>query len=134
VGTIVVLAAGGLGIGLAYGVVVGDAGQIPRMVGAALATVPAVLVLVGIAVALFGIVPRAAVAAWAGLVVAVVVSFLGELLQLPQWSRQVSPLHHVPAVPAEDLRILPLAVLAGVAAVLVVAGLHGFRTRDLRTE
>lgn len=133
-GTVVVMAAGGLGIGLAYGYVVDDAGQIPRMLGAAVVTLPAVFALVGVAVALFGLVPRAALAAWAALAVTVVVDMLGELLRLPAWTRQVSPLHHVPAVPAEELRLVPLAILLAVAAVLVLIGMGGFRSRDLRTE
>ena len=132
VGTTIVLAGGGLGIGLSYAVVVSDAGQIPRMVGAALVTAPAVLVLVGVTIALFGLVPRHALFAWAGLAVAVAVDLFGELLQLPEWSRRISPLQHVPALPAEDLRILPLAILLLLAAALVAVGMRGFRSRDLR--
>ncbi|MPY95075.1 MAG: hypothetical protein GEV08_19055 [Acidimicrobiia bacterium] len=132
-GTVVTIAAAGLGVGVAYAVATGDAGQVPRMLGAALATVPAVLVLVGVAVALFGMVPQAAPAAWAGLAVAAVIGLLGEVLRLPEWVRLVSPLEHVPAVPAEDLALVPLVLLTLVAAGLFAAGLSAFRARDLHT-
>ncbi len=132
-GTVVVVAAGGLGAGLSFAVVSNDAGQVARMVGASLVTVPAVLVLVGVAAALFGLVPRIAVVAWAALAAAVLVDLFGGLLQLPDWSRAISPLHHVPALPAAPLRLLPLVVLLVIATGAVGAGLVAFRERDLRT-
>lgn len=132
VGTVLVVAAGGVGVGASYAVVSGDAGQVLRLTGAALATVPAVLVLAGVAVALFGSSLRLALVAWAGLGVVVLVELFGELLRLPSWSRMVSPLHHVPGLPAEDLRAVPLLALTGIAAALTAVGLSRFRSRDLQ--
>jgi ABC-2 type transport system permease protein len=132
VGTVLVVAAGGLGVGASYAVVSGDAGQVLRLTGAALATVPAVLVLAGVAVALFGASLRLAVVAWAGLGVIVLIELFGELLRLPSWSQAVSPLHHVPALPAEDLRALPLLALTALAVALTAVGLTRFRARDLQ--
>ncbi|MBK5223990.1 MAG: ABC transporter permease [Acidimicrobiia bacterium] len=133
VGTVLVVAAAGLGVGAAHAVTTGDAAQVPRLAGAALATVPGVLVLSAIAVLLFGWLPRAALATWAALGVAVVVGILGELLRLPDWSRSLSPFHHVPALPAEDVAWLPLALLLALAGAIAAAGLVGFSRRDLRT-
>jgi ABC-2 type transport system permease protein len=133
-GTIVTMSAAGLGIGISYAAITNDAEQIPRLLGSALVTVPAILVLLGVAVAVFGTFPSAARAAWAALAVAVGVGFFGELIQLPQWTRQISPFEHVPALPAEDLTLLPLVVLALIAAASVAIGLASFRARDLRTE
>jgi ABC-2 type transport system permease protein len=57
------LAAAGLAAGLAYGSSTGDVGrQLPRVLGGALVQLPAVWVLAGIAVALFGLLPRLVVA------------------------------------------------------------------------
>jgi ABC-2 type transport system permease protein len=134
VGTVATMAAAGLGVGVSYAVVSADAAQVPRLLGAAMVTVPAILVLAGAAVALFGLVPRAAMAAWALLALAAVVGYLGELLRLPEWVRQASPLEHVPALPAESLAAGPLVALTAVAAALVALGVVGFRRRDLRTE
>jgi ABC-2 type transport system permease protein len=131
-GTVATMAAAGLGVGISYAVVSGDAAQVPRMVGAALVTVPAVLVLAAVAAALFGLAPRAAPAAWGVLAIAAVIGYFGELLRLPQWMRAVSPLEHVPGVPAEDLAVAPLVALTAVAAGLAAVGLWGFRARDLQ--
>lgn len=132
VGTVLVVAAGGVGVGASHAVVSGDAGQVLRLTGAALATVPAVLVLAGVAVALFGSSLRLALVAWAGLGVVVLVELFGELLRLPSWSRMISPLQHVPALPAEDLRAVPLLVLTAIAVALTAVGLARFRSRDLQ--
>jgi ABC-2 type transport system permease protein len=132
-GTTVVLAAGGLGTGVAHALATGDAGQATRVLGAALAYVPAVWVVVGLATALFGLVPRAVLAAWAVLAVVVVVAVFGELFDLPRWLRDLSPFSHVPDVPAAALTALPVVVLLVVAGALVAAGVAGFRRRDLTT-
>lgn len=132
VGTVLVVAAGGVGVGSSYAVVSGDAGQVLRLTGAALATVPAVLVLAGAAVALFGASLRLALVAWVGLGVVVLVELFGEVLRLPSWSRMISPLQHVPGLPAEDLRAVPLLALTALAVALTAAGLARFRARDLQ--
>lgn len=131
VGAVLVTTAGGLGVGLSYAAVSTDASQITRMTGAALATLPAVLVLGAIAVALFGTSLRWALVAWAGLAVTVVVEFFGELLGLSDTVRSVSPLQYVPAVPAESFDAVPFLALTAVAAVLVVIGIRSLRSRDL---
>lgn len=132
VGTVVVVGAGGLGVGVAFAIVTDDPGQVVRLTAASLAAVPAVLLLGALAVALFGSSPRFALAAWAGLAVAVLVELFGEVLRLPDWTRMVSPVHHVPGLPAEGVEVLPLVVLSALAIGLVAFGMNGFRTRDVR--
>lgn len=131
VGTTLIVLAGGLGIGVGYALAIGDTQQVLRMLGASLVTVPGVLVLAGVAVALFGFVPRVALAAWAALAAVFVVAFFGEVLRLPPWVRAVSPFDHLPAVPAEDLRWAPVVTLLAVATALTGAGLWGLRRRDV---
>lgn len=131
VGTVLVVLAGGLGFGLAAATVTSDSGQVTRLLGAALVTVPAVLVLVGVAVALFGLAPAWTPGAWMALGVVAVIGYLGEVLRLPHAVRQVSPMEHLPAVPAVDLEILPIALLLAVAVGLVALGVWGFRRRDV---
>jgi ABC-2 type transport system permease protein len=131
VGTVAIVLAGGLGTGAAYAGVVGDASQVPRLAGAALSTVPAAMVLMGVTVALFGLIPRAALVAWGVLAGVAVIVFFGELLRLPFWVRDLSPFTHIPAAPAEPVRWEPLLALTAVAVALVVVGLWGLRRRDI---
>jgi ABC-2 type transport system permease protein len=130
-GSVVTLAAGGLGLGLAYGLTVGDLGEVPPKLAQALVYLPAVGVLIGLAVALFGWVPRAAPVTWVLLVACFVIGFFGELLDLPAWLMGISPFEHTPLVPAEELSVVPLLGLTTIAVALAATGLWGFRSRDL---
>jgi ABC-2 type transport system permease protein len=130
-GSTLVVVLGGCGLGLAYGLIIGDLGQVPRLAAASLVQVPAVWVLIGSSFALVGLAPRASAAAWGSVFVCFVVGFLGEVLRLPRWLRDVSPFEHAPLVPAEHLSVMPLVVTALVAAALLAAGAVGLRRRDI---
>jgi ABC-2 type transport system permease protein len=132
-GTAVVLAAAGIGAGLGYGLRAGDPGtQVPRLLGAALAQLPAALVVAAVAVALFGLVPRWAVAGgWTALALATLAALLGPALRLPQWLADLSPFSHVPRLPGTPASAPPLIWLSAVALGLAAAGLAGLRRRDL---
>ncbi|MEV4753513.1 ABC transporter permease [Micromonospora sp. NPDC049559] len=131
-GPAVVLAVGGAATALSYGAAAGDTwGQLPRVLGAALVQLPAVWVLAGLAVALFGLVPRLTVVSWAALAACVLLGQLGAVLRLSQALLDVSPFTHVPRLPGGELTVPPLAWLLGVALVLTAAGLAGFRRRDV---
>jgi ABC-2 type transport system permease protein len=129
-GTTVVLALAGGGAGLAYGLRGAGLDEVPRLAGAALVQAPAAWVLGGFALALFGLAPRAAAAAWAPLVYCFTTAMLGPLLGLPGWMEDLSPYAHVPALPADDLAAGPLLVITAIAAALVALGLAGYRRRD----
>ncbi len=134
VGSGLLLVVTGASLGLGVSTSLGEPELLPRMVGAAVAYAPAVWVLVGLAVALFGLVPRATVGAWLLLVYAGLVGMFGGLLRLPDWMADLSPYGHVPMLPAAAVRWTPLVALTLVAAGLVVVGLVGFRRRDLETK
>ncbi|MGH9249549.1 MAG: ABC transporter permease [Acidimicrobiales bacterium] len=129
-GSAVLMAAAGFGMGLTYGVAVSDLGQLGRLLGAAVAFVPALWVLVGVTLVLFGWAPWATAAAWAVLVACFVVGLFAELLDLPSWVVDVSPFQHVPAMPSEGFALTPIVALTAIAAVLMAAGVAGFRRRD----
>jgi len=131
-GATLLLAAAGLGAGIAHGLQVGDAGQVAVLVGAALARLPAALVLAGLVVALYGLSPRLAVAGWAALAGFVVLGELGPLLRLRQWVMDLSPFAHAPSLPGSAVHPASLVVLTLLAVALGAAGLVAFRHRDLR--
>jgi ABC-2 type transport system permease protein len=130
-GSVVVLAASGLGAGIADAANTGDLGRVPTLVGSSIALAPAVWVLIGAAVALFGLLPRAAAAAWGVLAACYLAAFLGPLLGLPDWVMDLSPYTHVPLLPAAAFDAVPLLGLTAVAAALVAVGLVGFRRRNV---
>jgi ABC-2 type transport system permease protein len=131
-GPVVILAIGGGLTGLVYGAATGNVGgETPRLLLAGLLQLPAVWVLTGLALALFGLLPRLMAAAWVALGAVVLISFLGPALQWDQWSLNLSPFTHIPKYPGQAIVGLPLAVLTVVAALLASAGLTGFRRRDI---
>jgi ABC-2 type transport system permease protein len=123
----------GLSTGVTYGLVIGDVGgQVPTLVGAALVQAPAALALAGLAVAVFGLLPRRAVAiAWAAFALCLLIGQLGAILDLPQAMLNLSPFTHLPAAPADDVVATPLIMLLVVAAALLATGMTAFRRRDL---
>lgn len=130
-GAVLVLFTSGLGTGIGVGAALGDAAQVPRMVGASLALLPAVLVLAGVTLLFVGFLPKVALVAWSALAVVVVIGLFGELFRLPQWVRAVSPLDHLPMVPAASFDAVAFTVVLVVAAALAAAGAWGFRHRDI---
>lgn len=130
-GTVTVMLAAGLGVGVGYAVAIGDGSQVLRMLGAGLATVPAVLVLVGAATLLFGCAPRFAIAAWGVFSAVLVIGVFGAVLRLPQLVLDLSPFEHLAPMPARPFAPLPAVVLLALAALLSACGMVGFRRRDL---
>jgi ABC-2 type transport system permease protein len=131
-GPVVILALAGFLGGLTYGVISGDmAGQVPRVLAAAMVQLPAVWVLTGIAMVLYGLAPRLAGLSWGALIACLVLGQLGQILQFPQWTLNLSPFTHTPNFPAQDIDALPVVVLLSIAIVLIGAGLVGFRRRDI---
>jgi ABC-2 type transport system permease protein len=121
----------GLSAGLAVATSTGDAGEVLRLVGAALAQLPAVWVLTGLAVALVGLAPRWSSAAWGALAVFLLLGQIGEVLDLDPRLLDVSPFTHVPKLPGGHFSATPLFWLLGVAIALSLAGLAGLRRRDI---
>lgn len=130
-GSAVVLAANGVGAGVAAAINVHDASQLWELFAAGVVPAPAVWVVVGATVALFGLVPRAAVAGWGVLGACGLLTVLGSLLGLPGWVLDLSPFQHVPQLPAADFAAGPLLALCAVAAALTAVGMAAFRRRDL---
>ena len=128
----VLLVLTGAAFGLGHGIEVGDIPHnVLTMAGAGLAQVPAVLVMVGLVLALFGWFPRATAGAWGLLVIFIVLGEFGELWELPQWLLDLSPFAHAPRLPGGDVSWVQLAGLLAIAATLAVVGVVGWRRRDV---
>jgi ABC-2 type transport system permease protein len=135
-GTVILLAVAGLAAGIGSGIALGDlGGQLSMLMKAAAVQLPATLVIAGIVVAAFGLLPRwAAVASWVLFGVAIFSGpVVGGLLELPGWMRDISPFSHTPLAPAAEITIAPLVALTGIAVLLVGSGLATFRQRDVAT-
>jgi polyether ionophore transport system permease protein len=131
-GPVVALAAAGTTAGLIHGANSGNVGhEVPRVLAGAMIQLPAVWVLSGLTMALFGLYPRAAVAAWGVLAAFFMLGQFGAALQLDQAILDVSPFSHVPKVPGGHFSTTPLLWLLAIAVALTAAGLTGIRRRDV---
>ena len=130
-GSVILLLVAGLSTGLAYGVAGGGMQNVPRLVEAVLVYAPPIWVMVGLVIALDGLVPRWVGASWAILAACVVVGFLGAVLHIPSWVQDLSPFERVPQLPAASLTFLPLVAISAIAAGFTLVGLGGLRRRDI---
>ena len=127
-----VLATAGLLEGLTYGAISHDVGgQLGGALSGMMAQLPAAWVLAGVAVLLFGLLPRWAPVAWGALAACVLLLLVGTTLQWNQWILDVSPFTHVPHLPGGDAVATPFVVLIAVAAILTAGGLAALRRRDI---
>jgi ABC-2 type transport system permease protein len=131
-GPAVALAVLGVATGLAS-VGAGDlGGHLTRVLGGAMVQLPAVWVLAAIAVAAFGLLPRLmAGMSWAAVALCFFLGFVGQLLQLDQRVLDVTPFAHVPKIPGGEFTAAPMGWLLAIAVLLTIAGLAGFRRRDI---
>lgn len=121
----------GLGVGIGVWSATEDTAWIGEMTLAALTYLPAVALYAAIALALYGLGARLASLVWLLVMYTALVTFLGQMLGLPDWAMDLSPLQHIALVPSEDLEVMPLVVMGVTATALALLGLALLRRRDL---
>jgi ABC-2 type transport system permease protein len=133
VGSALLLLVGGGLMGLSYNATAGQGDQSGALALAALAYWPAVMIFVAIAVALFGWLPRLAVAlSWGVLAAMWVVVIVGDALHLPTWLLDMLPFSATPYQPMEPMSWTPVLVMTAVAVLLCWLGLARFARRDIQ--
>jgi ABC-2 type transport system permease protein len=130
-GTVVVMGLIGLGTAGMHVLTTGDGELFWPILGGALSYIPAAVLLIGLAVLLHGLAPRLAPLVWVVFAFAMLQSYLGEILDLPDWVAGISPFWHLPLLPAESFEPGPALVLTALGVVGVGIGLLGLRHRDL---
>ena len=131
-GAVLILVVTGVATGLAAAGVTGDASLVGGVIGSHLGTVPAVLLELGVCAVLYGWAPRlTAPVGWALVALMFLVANFADLLDLPEWLRSLSPLHHLAAVPVEEFAVVPFLLLTALAGGLVAVGLAGSRRREV---
>ena len=133
-GTGLLMLACGLALGLVQMAQTDDPGTFGSNLLAAVVRLPAVWVLIGVTMALYGLARRAAPIAWVVLVATFLASEIGPLLDLPRWVRDISPFTHVPTLPGGEVTAGPLMGLLAAATALIAAGLWALRRRDLAVD
>lgn len=123
-----------LALGLVVALVSGGKGDVPGMgalLAASAARLPAIAVMVAVALLASAVAPnRAPAIAWGWLAVAFGLGELGATVGLPDWLITVSPFAHVPPLPGGEFSATPSIVLTAIAALITVGAFTAYRLRD----
>ena len=133
-GMVAILLSIGVSTGVTHVIVSGSGWSgITAIMLAPLVHLPAMVVMYGIGVFLFGSKPRWMIAGvWSVFGFFLVIGQFAALLELPNWVINVSPFSHAPLLPSDSLKILPIAILSSIGLALIVSGTTLFRKRDLQ--
>lgn len=118
-------------LGTPYAMETGSGDVVARTTWASLVLVPGALLVLGIAVALHGWVPRLGWLVWVVVGWSLFMVWVGTVLGLPEWLTRLSPWEPLPALPVEEMAWAPVAAVVLAALALMGAGLVGYRRRDL---
>jgi len=93
--------------------------------------IPALLVIVGLAVFLVGVLPKLTGLIWAVYGASLFIGLFGRMDILPDWTNNLTPFGFIPQYPMEEIQWLPLVILLCISLLLTVLGLIGYRKRDI---
>jgi ABC-2 type transport system permease protein len=98
---------------------------------AGLSYLPAVWIMLGIAILLTGLLPKLTVIVYAYLGYSFFSVWFGSMMELPEWTGKLTPYGHIPQIPLEEMNLPILLALTGIAVVVTIAGFYGYRRRDV---
>lgn len=120
------------GIGLGFVASAKDASvTVGDVVLQAIATVPAVWVLVALGIAAVGAKPSRRLVGWLGILATFGLTLIGPTFKLPSYILDISPLRHVPTVTAVTPGWADLGWLALATVTFLAVGFAGYRRRDI---
>jgi len=131
---VAVALAAGLGAGLSFLASGSDIDRFWSSLGAGVAQLPAAFALIAVTLLVFAVLPRATVAlGWALVALAAFVGQFGELLQLPDWVRNISPFAHTPQLPGADAQWGAALVVIVISVAVTALSAVLVRRRQLTT-
>lgn len=97
----------------------------------AMVYLPSLWFLVGIALLLVGLYPKATGFVWAYIVFDFLVLYLADLLSLPQWIVSLSVFHHIPQLSIESMNWMSVIGISLGSILLTIIGYIGYYKRDM---
>jgi len=96
------------------------------------AQLPEIWVFLAISTLLVGCWPRLKTLSWAYLALGFISVYMGSLLKLPGWVKQLTPAGWMLRVPLHAMNWTTFSWMTGLAIVLIISGWVGYRRRDLQ--
>ncbi len=129
---LLMLLVAGLGLYLASSSVMESPILLSTTIKAILVYFPAMAFMVGLALLLNGYFEKFTYLIWGYLVYTFFVSYLGNLLDLPELIIKTTPFSHIPNYPVEEIKFVTLAIISVIAILFMVMGFIGFNKRDIK--
>ena len=126
-----------IGLYLAAIAVLPDSGELPLslLLQANMVYLPALWMMMGVAVFLVGALPKATAAIWAYFGFVFLMVFIGRMPDmLPAWVGYLSPFYYIPELPVDDMSWPAMIILTVIAACLTAAGFFFYNRRDIKTN
>jgi ABC-2 type transport system permease protein len=133
-GLLVIVLASSIMLAAATAWSMGTTAHLGRVLGSGAAYLPAELLIGGLALAVFGLRPRALPVSWAAFAFVAFIALLGPGLKVAWWARDLAPTTHVGNPPQGTVELRPLVLLGAITALLVVTAAVGLRRRDVPQE
>ncbi|MDY5060983.1 ABC transporter permease [Staphylococcus simulans] len=102
-----------------------------KIITAGLVFVPAILVFAGLAVCIVGWFKKGSLLVYLYLAYSFLVVYLGQLLNIKQWLKKVTPFGHVPRLPIADMDWSATIIMLVIALILFISGIVGFKYKDI---
>ena len=92
---------------------------------------PGMLLVISIATFLIGYLPKLTSFVWLYVIYCFIIVYLGGILDLPQWMRNLSSFEHIPQLPVEDMSYSAVISLMVLSIVFILIGFIGYKRRDI---
>jgi len=99
---------------------------------AAFVYLPALFIMLAIAVFLVGRLPKLTSLIWLLFGYAFLMFYFGRLFSVPEIMLKLSPFNNIPQLPVEQFSVLPLGILCIIAIGFCKAGIRSFEKRDIK--
>jgi len=93
--------------------------------------VPAQWVMIGFAILLIGLLPKATGVLWGYFTFTLFFMFFGRMNIFPDWLQKFTPFGYIPQLPMDEINYLTLGLLTAVAAALTTVGFIFYKKRDI---
>jgi len=121
----------GFGMYVASYAVMDEALNFSTMITSVMVYLPTLWIFLGVAMLCVGLSPKLTNLAWGYLGYSFVISYFGQILDVPEWLMYTTPLGFVPNYPMEEINFIALIMLVAISVVLAVIGTVSYRKRDI---
>lgn len=101
------------------------------MIKSGIVYIPAIITFVGIGVLLIGWLNKGHFIVYLYLGYTFFVVYLGQLLDVKEWLKNLTPFQHIPEIPVDKMDYMGISVLIVISIIMIIVGLIGFRRKDI---